>query len=221
MSAIFERDIEPIGLPLAGGSAAAASAAAALSGVGGQPPHSPIAHHHLQHHHHHLQSASPDRGSGASPTLSSHVHHPQARGSATDHLFPTVLDDAVEALSSGEQDVFVVTPSRTGSPSALSSRRTVSADMREGSPTSAGARSPVLSLTGYAKENERERERRTSSASLTGQAGRILGAFECLPSSDASSSAPQSFRLTLPGGPEVGLSLACSTPISPLKQFSD
>lgn len=131
------------------------------------------------------------------PSASTMLHHPQARTSVTDALFPTVLDDAVEALSSGS-DVFVVSPSRTGSPSALSGgRRTYSTSAgsnmspsRETSP-SAGTRSPGRSpiVEGVMLS---DRERRSSAVSLTGQAGKMLdvaGAGET----------SQGFRLTMPG----------------------
>lgn len=124
---------------------------------------------------------------------SHHLHHPQARASVTDSLFPTVLDDAVEALSSGS-DVLVVSPSRTGSPTSLSVRKpySPSAGMvgsRETSPGSPGTRSPVRagSVGGVMLS---ERERRSSAISLTGQAGKML---------DSAAEPSQGFRLTLPG----------------------
>lgn len=193
-SAIFERDIE-IPLDLGSSSLLPPPSSSALP-----PTSSPLVATAITHSSslHHL--ASPVKASSsssltaASPT--SHVlHHPHARASATDQVFPTVLDDAIEALSNSRgEDVFVVSPSRSGSPSGRSIRRSYGAGAgpgeglfggEGGGGTSSGQRSPVMSFTGSVEG----RERRSSTVSLTGQAGRMMDAGDVA----------HGFRLTLPG----------------------
>lgn len=68
--------------------------------------------------------------------------------------------------------------------------------------TSSGQRSPVMSFSGSVEG----RERRSSTVSLTGQAGRMMDAGD----------AAQGFRLTLPGE-DVSRSSSLSFPLPSLK----
>ncbi|CED84886.1 hypothetical protein [Phaffia rhodozyma] len=138
-SDIFERDIEGRGgeiVSLATGELDDSSGP--LVHVG---PNSPRPHHH---HHHHQQQQHHQR------QQQSH-HVPTPRISATDQLFPTVLDDAIEALSAvGNQDVLVVTPSRSpsraGSPGGMDRLRRGLGLGSSPDGTGSGSKSPVLSL---------------------------------------------------------------------------
>lgn len=106
--------------------------------IGDTSPTEPVHLSPSQHHHHHTHT---------------HHHIPTARTSATDQLFPTVLDDAISALSSPDgQDVLVVTPSRSpsrsGSPGGKDRfRRVLGVE-----PGGSGSHSPVLSLAEGGRE---------------------------------------------------------------------
>lgn len=86
-AAIFERDIEStesVSSLLGSASSPAIASSVAFAGSGYISPPSP----------HHPGNSSPVT-THLSPAKahSVHLHHPIARASATDHLFPTVLDD--------------------------------------------------------------------------------------------------------------------------------
>jgi len=219
-SDIFERDVEAA-VPVSLGSSSTPSAPA-TSATGTAPPSpsaSPLGRSAGQHPHHHLShQTSASSSSPSAATSPSHVHHPVTRGSVTDRIFPTVLDDAVEALTASSQggaDVFVVsasqTPSRDQSPSRVF-RREPTLTPRETSPPAAGGGSPRERSGGSSSH----RDRRESGVSLRGQADKLLHDGSAL-GSPSSRSSPEPTEGVAGGQPSASLEgrlaqLASSSP---------